>query len=372
MADLHRMDRTWLCSVLFMDIVKYSSESVDMQVKWKTRFNAYLGEAIRDVPEGERVILDTGDGAAVCFLGAPEAAMFAALHLWQDFVRDQEEQKPGLKVRIGVNLGPVKLVKDLNGSLNAIGDGINAGQRIMSFAPENQILVSQSFYEVVSRLSDDYKGLFTLRGVEKDKHVREHTVYSLMPPGSEKWHAAAAAESQPPAASTLSSEPRTVVKESKAPIENRPQKRSLVPLLLGGAVVVAAGAAGIWYFAGPGAKTASTPSEVAAVSVPAAPTMHDVTPAAPVDIPPSKAVPESPPKTETKASVPSSPNPVVTPAAASAKSTDSSPATDGVEGKVSGEGRKAYDLGLALIDQGKPTEAIQQFDRAIQANPEYV
>jgi hypothetical protein len=45
MADLQRMDRTWLCSVLFMDIVKYSSQSVDMQMKWKARFNGYLADA---------------------------------------------------------------------------------------------------------------------------------------------------------------------------------------------------------------------------------------------------------------------------------------------------------------------------------------
>src|SRR5579862_3363056 len=186
MADLQKMERTWLCSVLFMDIVNYSSQSVDMQMKWKTRFNGYLAEAIRDVPESERVILDTGDGAAICFLGAPEAPMFAALQLCRSFTLDEREQQPGLRVRIGINLGPVKLIKDINGALNAIGDGINAGQRIMSFASENQILVSQSFFEVASRLSDDYKLLFKLKGVEKDKHVREHTVYHLVPPGAEK------------------------------------------------------------------------------------------------------------------------------------------------------------------------------------------
>ena len=60
-----------------MDIVNYSSRSVDTQMRWKARFNGYLGEAIRDVPESDRVILDTGDSAAVCFLGAPELAMFA-------------------------------------------------------------------------------------------------------------------------------------------------------------------------------------------------------------------------------------------------------------------------------------------------------
>src|SRR5277367_2850014 len=207
MADLNKMDRTWLCSVVFMDIANYSSQSVELQMKWKQRFNAYLAEAIRDVPENERVILDTGDGAAVCFLGAPEAAMFAALQLCSSFTLDERDQPPGLRVRIGINLGPVKLVRDLNGALNAIGDGINAGQRIMSFASANSILVSQSFFEVVSRLSDDYKSLFQLKGVEKDKHIREHTVYHLMSPTADEQrdHVVANAQEQAmPAAPPIS------------------------------------------------------------------------------------------------------------------------------------------------------------------------
>src|ERR1700722_19141382 len=102
-------------------------------MKWKGSFNGYPAEAIHDVPESERVILDTGDGAAVCFLGAPEAAMFAALQLCRSFTVDEKEQQPGLRVRLGINLGPVRLIRDINGAPNAIGDGINAGQRIMSF-----------------------------------------------------------------------------------------------------------------------------------------------------------------------------------------------------------------------------------------------
>src|SRR5580658_8523060 len=198
MADINKMERTWLCSVLFMDIVQYSTQSVDLQMTWKKRFNSYLSDAIKDVPESERVILDTGDGAAVCFLGAPEVAMFAALQVCGCFVADERDHQPGLRVRVGINLGPVKLIRDINGALNAIGDGINAGQRIMSFAGVNQILVSQSFFEVVSRLSDDYKKLFALKGVEKDKHVREHTVYNLSPPGSEKQEPAAVIAEAPP------------------------------------------------------------------------------------------------------------------------------------------------------------------------------
>jgi class 3 adenylate cyclase len=188
-----KLDRTWLCSVVFMDIVSYSKQSVQLQMKWKERFNQYLAEAIRDVPEIDRVILDTGDGAALCFLGDPEAAMFSALKLRTAFLHDEIEQQPGLRVRIGVNLGPVKLVRDINGNLNAIGDGINVAQRVMNFAVENQVLVSRSYYEVVSCLSDSYNALFRYEGVRKDKHVREHSVYELVAPGS-----AGSAPAQPP------------------------------------------------------------------------------------------------------------------------------------------------------------------------------
>jgi Adenylate and Guanylate cyclase catalytic domain/PEGA domain len=83
-------------------------------------------------------------------------------------------------VRLGVNLGPVRLGKDLNGQMNIIGDGINVAQRVMSFSDPGQLLVSRSFYEVVSCLSRDYMNLFRHEGSRTDKHVREHEVYSVV------------------------------------------------------------------------------------------------------------------------------------------------------------------------------------------------
>jgi len=83
-------------------------------------------------------------------------------------------------VRLGVNLGPVRLVKDLNGQMNIIGDGINVAQRVMSFSRPGQLLVSRSFYEVVSCLSRDYASLFRHEGSRTDKHVRAHEVYAVV------------------------------------------------------------------------------------------------------------------------------------------------------------------------------------------------
>src|ERR1700733_11353897 len=336
MADLEKMDRTWLCSVLFMDIVNYSRQSVDVQMKWKARFNGYLGEAIREVPETERVILDTGDGAAVCFLGAPEAAMFAALHLWHSFVKDEREQQQGLRVRTGVNLGPVKLVKDINGSLNAIGDGMNVGQRIMSFAPENQILVSQSYFQVVSCLSDDYKALFKLKGIETDKHVREHTVYSLLPPGSAEPQAEDLSAAQPP---TPVSPPMAAATARPVAIspEERSHERSPIRLLVGAAVVIFFVGVVIWRFAGTGGTpSSSTTTQVPAVKAPAS--QDQPVPAAK---PPDSIAAVATPAIETQ-----TPQPAAVPKNPPVKPTDQ-PA----EIKVTTQAKNAYDEGMRLIDE---------------------
>src|SRR5205085_8790716 len=164
--------RTLVCSVLFLDIVEYSKKPVSDQLQLKQEFNRLLTKALEEVPPRDRIILDTGDGAAVTFMGDPEDALFASMA-----VRDSAG---AIAVRLGVNLGPVRLVKDLNGQMNIIGDGINVAQRVMSFSQPGQLLVSRSFYEVVSCLSRDYANLFHHEGARTDKHVREHDVYSVI------------------------------------------------------------------------------------------------------------------------------------------------------------------------------------------------
>ena len=172
-------NRTFICSVLFLDIVEYSQRSVAEQIALKERFNAVLTEAIAGVATDDRIILDTGDGAAVSFLGDPEDTLFAGMSLRDAVAAQDVTSGPRLQIRVGVNLGPVRLVKDINGQPNIIGDGINVAQRVMSFAEPGQILVSRSYYDVMARLSEDYAKLFHYEGAKTDKHVREHEVYAI-------------------------------------------------------------------------------------------------------------------------------------------------------------------------------------------------
>jgi class 3 adenylate cyclase len=163
--------RTLVCSVLFLDIAGYSQRGVGEQIKLKERFNQVLAHSLADLETRDRVVIDTGDGAAIAFLGDPEAALFAALAIFDNVGE--------LPVRMGINLGPVYLARDINGQQNVIGDGINVAQRIMSFAQGGELLVSRSFYEVVLLLSGDYATLFHSGGARTDKHQRVHEVYAV-------------------------------------------------------------------------------------------------------------------------------------------------------------------------------------------------
>jgi hypothetical protein len=176
-------NRTFICSVVFLDIVEYSKKPVTEQIVFKERLNGMLTEALANVAPNDRIILDTGDGAALSFLGDPEDALFVSLSL-RDALIGPQPAGPQMKMRIGINLGPVKLVKDINGQPNIIGDGINVAQRVMSFSEPGQILVSRSFYEVVSRMSEEYGQLFHFEGSRTDKHVREHEVYAVQSTGT--------------------------------------------------------------------------------------------------------------------------------------------------------------------------------------------
>jgi len=174
-----RTNRTFICSVLFLDIVEYSKKSVEEQISLKERFNALLSEIIKDIAVNDRIILDTGDGAAIGFMGDPEDALFVAMELRDSIQNEQADPSLPLSIRLGINLGPVKLLADINKKLNLIGDGINVAQRVMSFAQPGHLLVSRSYYEVISCLSQEYAKLFNYEGLHADKHVREHGIYEV-------------------------------------------------------------------------------------------------------------------------------------------------------------------------------------------------
>jgi|GEM_PF-3350019 len=175
-----RLNKTSICSVLCVDIVGYSRKPDAEQILQKERFNTLVEAALQDIPKNERGILDTGDGAAIAFFGAPEDALTVAL-LIRDGISADNIAHTGqpIELRAGINLGPVRVVRDINGTLNIIGDGLNVGQQVMSFAAPNRIMISRSYFEIIAPGNQDIPRMFSYFGVKADQGVREHEMYIL-------------------------------------------------------------------------------------------------------------------------------------------------------------------------------------------------
>ncbi|MDP2819889.1 MAG: protein kinase [Polaromonas sp.] len=176
-----KLRKNVLGTVMFLDLVAYSRHSVEQQVALKERVNDLLTKALKGVPQASRILIDTGEGVATCFLGDPEEALQSALLL-----RGLLLQKYGkmLSVRIGMHLGPIRIVFDVNQRANVVGDGINVAQRIVDFAQPNEIVVSRAYYEVISRITDNAAGIFSPLGPHLDKHLRSHDIYAVLDPQS--------------------------------------------------------------------------------------------------------------------------------------------------------------------------------------------
>jgi class 3 adenylate cyclase len=170
--------RNMVCTILFLDIVAYSTKSVDEQFAMKSAFNQLIAGKLAHIPDASRVTLDTGDGAAICFMGDPEDVLHATIDILRGLT-----QSGSMQLRIGIHIGPIRLLTDLNGRDNVIGDGINVAQRVMSFAHTNQIVVSRSYYDVVACLSDNGASRFVHLGEHRDKHDRAHDIYAVVMDG---------------------------------------------------------------------------------------------------------------------------------------------------------------------------------------------
>lgn len=175
-------NKTIACSILFLEIVGYSRKTVMDQIALRDKLNNRLSAAISNIPPANRIIFDTGDGLVISFLGDIDDAFKVASSLRETLEKEDTDHDLHIPVRMGINLGPVRLVRDAHGQPTIVGDGIHVAQRVTSFADENQILVSRSYFEAVSRHSPQYAGMFRHQGSRTDKHVREHEIFSVASP----------------------------------------------------------------------------------------------------------------------------------------------------------------------------------------------
>jgi hypothetical protein len=142
----------------------------------KAQLNEFLVRILQALPREHYLAICTGDGAALCFLGDPDEALNAML-LLSDLINQQV--RAGLRLRIGMHLGPVRVVSDLNDRVNVLGDGMNVAQRVMSFAQPSELLVSGALHDFLAPISAQRARQFRFLGQRQDKHGRVHELYTV-------------------------------------------------------------------------------------------------------------------------------------------------------------------------------------------------
>lgn len=173
-----RLNKTSICSILCVDIVGHSRRPDAEQVVQKERFNALVEASLVGVPKNDRAILDTGDGVLIAFFGPPEDALTVALLIRNGIAEDSRAYPSHpIQLRTGINLGPVRVVPDINGALNIVGDGMSAVQQVMGFAAPNRIMVSRSYHEIVAPESPDIARMLLYFGIKTDQDEREYEMY---------------------------------------------------------------------------------------------------------------------------------------------------------------------------------------------------
>ena len=170
---------------LFTDIVGGSdpTASTNEQVRKIVVLNELMSrtETFRNRERSSTIILPVGDGVAIGFGDSPEKPFRLAIELHNAFFRYNESRsdKEKISIRIGIDMGPVYFVKDLNGKDNVWGPGIILTRRVMDLCGPMNIFTSARIAEDLRKLSPEYSSILHSIGNYSIKHGEELSIYNI-------------------------------------------------------------------------------------------------------------------------------------------------------------------------------------------------
>ncbi len=163
-----------IAHVLFIDIVAYSKLLSSEQRK----LFALLNDMIRNTQQfraaeaaGKLVRIPTGDGMVLAFFTSVDAPVRCALEISRELCKH-----PELKLRMGINSGPVDRAFDVNERDNVTGAGINMAQRVMDCGDAGHILLSRRVAEDLAQYAEWHPCLHELGDVEVKHGVHLNVV----------------------------------------------------------------------------------------------------------------------------------------------------------------------------------------------------
>ena len=164
-----------------------------------------LTDSFKQRDQETTLVLPTGDGMAIGFDDSPEKPLNLAIEVHRGLNRytSGRAKESKVELRIGLDSGPVYIIKDLNGNENVWGPGIIMARRVMDLAESMNILASASFSNNVKMLRPEYRNILFPAGNYKIKHHQEPIlIYNIWgkdfgrkkPPSQDKTQKSKAAE----------------------------------------------------------------------------------------------------------------------------------------------------------------------------------
>ena len=133
-----------------MDVVKFTKLLTDEQLDLVKQLKEIVRstDEFRQLESGNQLIrLSTGDGMALVFFTGPEAPARCALKIAKTL-----QDYPQIKLRMGINSGPVFRNLSFDDKEGVTGSGINMAQRVMDCGDSGHILLSSSVAQVLGEL----------------------------------------------------------------------------------------------------------------------------------------------------------------------------------------------------------------------------
>jgi hypothetical protein len=167
-------NKTSIWSVVALDIIDYPKKTGAEQLEVKKILDGFIHHAVIDIAQDDRLIVDTVSGAVIICSGpledALEDALFISITIRDEILNNNMHGTTPLYVQFGIHLGAARVVKN-----STVGEGVDEAKRIMSFAKPNQILVSNVYFEMASKLTQEMAQMFE----KYEMHAHEHDVYSV-------------------------------------------------------------------------------------------------------------------------------------------------------------------------------------------------
>ncbi len=170
-------------SFFFIDVVGLSDPllSVKKQMVKIEMLNKFVGSCDAfHTSKVKKISMPTGDGMVIAFLLNPELPLNLSMELHKKIREYNSDKTPEdrIGVRIGLSLGPVFILNDINNNKNVWGPGIVIARRVMDVGDDSHILIADRLAEELISLRDEYRTMIKPLSDYSLKHGQTIRIYS--------------------------------------------------------------------------------------------------------------------------------------------------------------------------------------------------